>query len=544
MKNTYFLPLGGTGEIGMNLNLYGYGEGDNVEWIMVDCGVTFSQSGLPGIDLQMPDPTFIASQKDKLKGVILTHAHEDHIGAMPFIWPYFNCPIYTTQFTASLLIEKFKEYNIDYEDKLKILSEGDIIKISSFEIKAIGLTHSIPEMNALLIKSPSANIFHTGDWKIDNDPLIGDGFNNKDLLNFHDLKIDALVCDSTNAIVPGRSGSELDVKNSLEKIIGGIDGRIFISTFASNVARLYSIAQSAAKHDRHVVLSGRGMHKIVNAAKSVGILKGLPEFVDEEDAGYLPAEKTLILCTGSQGEFRAALSKIARDQHQHIVAERGDTVIFSSKVIPGNESGILSLQNLFAKKGIKIITGNDEFVHVSGHPCQDELLEMFNLIKPNAIIPVHGEFRHLTANANLAEANGITKSLVIENGTIVKISDKDITIDGEVDSGRLYKDGKIIVYDYESASNERSKISQSGLVVISIVMVNNKIKGKPVIKTFGLPEFDKEGISLVDWVRQALNNVLGSKNKAGNFESKIRNSVVRQIRSVWGKKPKVEIIFN
>lgn len=544
MKNTYFLPLGGTGEIGMNLNLYGYGEGDNVEWIMVDCGVTFSQSGLPGIDLQMPDPTFIASQKDKLKGVILTHAHEDHIGAMPFIWPYFNCPIYTTQFTASLLIEKFKEYNIDYEDKLKILSEGDIIKISSFEIKAIGLTHSIPEMNALLIKSPSANIFHTGDWKIDNDPLIGDGFNNKDLLNFHDLKIDALVCDSTNAIVPGRSGSELDVKNSLEKIIGGIDGRIFISTFASNVARLYSIAQSAAKHDRHVVLSGRGMHKIVNAAKSVGILKGLPEFVDEEDAGYLPAEKTLILCTGSQGEFRAALSKIARDQHQHIVAERGDTVIFSSKVIPGNESGILSLQNLFAKKGIKIITGNDKFVHVSGHPCQDELLEMFNLIKPNAIIPVHGEFRHLTANANLAEANGIKKSLVIENGTIVKISDKDITIDGEVDSGRLYKDGKIIVYDYETASNERSKISQSGLVVISIVMVNNKIKGKPVIKTFGLPEFDKEGISLVDWVRQALNNVLGSKNKAGNFESKIRNSVVRQIRSVWGKKPKVEIIFN
>ena len=544
MKNTYFLPLGGTGEIGMNLNLYGYGENNNTDWIMVDCGVTFSQYGLPGIDLQMPDPTFIASQKDKLKGVILTHAHEDHIGAMPFIWPFFNCPIYTTQFTASLLIEKFDEYNIDYEGKIKILSEGDIINISSFEIKAIGLTHSIPEMNALLIKTPSANIFHTGDWKIDNDPLVGNGFNSKDLLNFNDLKIDALVCDSTNAIVPGRSGSELEVKNSLDKIIGGIDGRIFISTFASNVARLYSIAESAAKHDRHVVLSGRGMHRIVNAAKSVGILKELPEFVDEKDAGYLPAEKTLILCTGSQGEYRAALSKIARDQHQHIVAEKGDTVIFSSKVIPGNESGILNLQNLFAKKGIKIITGKEEFVHVSGHPCQDELLEMFNIIKPSSIIPVHGEFRHLLANADLAKSNGIKKALVIENGTIVKISNKNITIDGQVENGRLYKDGKIIVYDYESPSSERSKISQFGLVVISLVIVNNKVKGKPVVKIFGLPEFDKEGISLNDWVMQALNNVLGSKNKEGNLESKIRNSVVRQIKSVWGKKPKVEIIFN
>ena len=544
MKNTYFLPLGGTGEIGMNLNLYGYGERDNADWIMVDCGVTFSQSGLPGIDLQKPDPTFIASQKDNLKGVILTHAHEDHIGAMPFIWPYFDCPIYTTQFTATLLIEKFNEYNIDYENKLKILSEGDIIKISSFEIKAIGLTHSIPEMNALLIKTPSANIFHTGDWKIDNDPLVGEGFNSKDLLNFNDLKIDTMVCDSTNAIVPGRSGSELEVKESLDKIIEGINGRIFISTFASNVARLYSIAESAAKHDRHVVLSGRGMHRIVNAAKSVGILKGLPEFVDEEDAGYLPAEKTLILCTGSQGEYRAALSKIARDQHQHIVAEKGDTVIFSSKIIPGNESGILNLQNLFAKKGVNIITGKDEFVHVSGHPCQEELLEMFRLVKPASIIPVHGEFRHLTANANLAEANGIKKSLVIENGTMVKVYNKDITVETDVENGRLYKDGKIIVYDYESPSNERVKLSQSGLIIVSLVFINNKVKGKPVIKIFGIPEFDKDGIRLDDWVMQALNNVLDSKNKGGNLESKIRNSIVRQIKSIWGKKPKVEILFN
>ena len=546
MKNTYFLPLGGTGEIGMNLNLYGYGEDSHSEtdWIMVDCGVTFSQAGLPGVDLQMPDPTFLASQKDNLKGVILTHAHEDHIGAMPFIWPYFNCPIYTTQFTASLLIEKFEEHNIDYDGKINILKEGDVINIASFEIKAIGLTHSIPEMNALLIKSPSANIFHTGDWKIDHNPVVGNGFNSKGLLDFDDLRVDALVCDSTNAIVPGRSGSELDVKDSLDKIIGGIEGRIFLSTFASNVARLYSVAETAEKHDRHVVLSGRGMHRIVNAAKAVGILDGLPEFVDEEDAGYLPAEKTLILCAGSQGEHRAALSKIASDRHQHLVAEKGDTVIFSSKVIPGNEAGILNLQNNFAKKGVNIITGKDEFVHVSGHPCEDELIEMFNLIKPKAVIPVHGEFRHLTANAALAKANGIKNSLVIENGTIIKISDKGVSVDSEVSSGRLHKDGKIIVYDYESPSIERSKISHTGLIVVSVVMVNNKLKGKPVVKTFGLPEFDKEGISLIDWVNQALSNVFGSKNKGGNLESKIRNSVVRQIKGVWGKRPKVEIIFH
>ena len=544
MKNTYFLPLGGTGEIGMNLNLYGYGQENDIDWFMVDCGVTFSQAGLPGIDLQMPDPTFIASQKDKLKAIILTHAHEDHIGAMPFIWPYFKCPIYTTQFTAALLIEKFDEYNIDYSDKIIIHNDGEIINIGNFEVKAIGLTHSIPEMNALLIKSPSANIFHTGDWKIDKDPIIGDGFNEEKLLDFENIDIDALICDSTNAMTPGISGSELSVKNSLEEIIGKIEGRIFLSTFASNVARLCSVAEAAAKHDRHVVLSGRGMHRIVNAAKSVGLLNGLPDFVDEENAGYLPAEKTLILCTGSQGEYRAALSKIARDEHQHIVAEKGDTVIFSSKVIPGNEAGIINLQNLFAKKGINIITGKDEFVHVSGHPCQDELTEMYKLIKPKSIIPVHGEFRHLVANANLAKKNGIKNSLVIENGTIVKISKNDTSIDKQVESGRLYKDGKIIIYDYESPSNERSKISFTGLIIISLVLQNNKIKSKPIVKIIGLPEFDKEGIRLSDWVNQALDNVISSKNKSGNLESKIKNAVIRQIREVWGKKPKVEIIFH
>ena len=544
MKNTYFLPLGGTGEIGMNLNLYGYGEGKEIDWFMVDCGVTFSQAGLPGIDLQMPDPTFIASQKEKLMGIILTHAHEDHIGAMPFIWPYFKCPIYTTEFTAALLMEKFDEYNIDYTNKIIIHNDGEIINIGNFQVKAIGLTHSIPEMNALLIKSPSANIFHTGDWKIDKDPIVGDGFNKEKLLDFENIEIDALVCDSTNAMTPGISGSELSVKNSLEEIIGKIEGRIFLSTFASNVARLCSVAEAAAKHDRHVVLSGRGMHRIVNAAKSVGLLGGLPDFVDEENAGYLPAEKTLILCTGSQGEYRAALSKIARDEHQHIVAEKGDTVIFSSKIIPGNEAGIMNLQNQFAKKDIKIITGKDEFVHVSGHPCQDELIEMYNLIQPKSIIPVHGEFRHLVANANLAKNNGIKNSLVIENGTVVKISSKDVSIDQQVESGRLYKDGKIIIYDYESPSNERSKISFTGLIVISIVLQNNKIKSKPKIKMIGLPEFDEEGIKLSDWVNQALDNVISSKNKSGNLESKIKNAVIRQIREVWGKKPKVEIIFH
>ena len=544
MKNTYFLPLGGTGEIGMNLNLYGYGEGNNIDWFMVDCGVTFSQAGLPGIDLQMPDPTFIASQKDKLMGIILTHAHEDHIGAMPFIWPYFKCPIYTTEFTAALLKEKFDEYNIDYVNKIIIHNDGETIKIGNFQVQAIGLTHSIPEMSALLIKSPSANIFHTGDWKIDKDPIVGDGFDKKKLLDFENIGIDALVCDSTNAMTPGISGSELSVKNSLEEIIGKIEGRIFLSTFASNVARLCSVAEAAAKHDRHVVLSGRGMHRIVNAAKSVGLLRGLPDFVDEENTGYLPAEKTLILCTGSQGEYRAALSKIARDEHQHIVAEKGDTVIFSSKVIPGNEAGIMNLQNLFAKKDIKIITGKDEFVHVSGHPCQDELIEMYNLIKPKSIIPVHGEFRHLVANANLAKNNGIKNTLVIENGTIVKISSKDVSIDQQVESGRLYKDGKIIIYDYESPSNERSKISFTGLIIISIILQNNKIKSKPKIKMIGLPEFDEEGIKLSDWIYHALNNVISSKNKSGNLESKIKNAVIRQIREVWGKKPKVEIIFH
>ena len=543
MSKNYFLPLGGTGEIGMNLNLYGYSQESKEEWIMIDCGVTFSQSGAPGIDLQMADPNFIAKKKKNLLGIILTHAHEDHIGAMPFIWPHLQCPIYTTKFTASLLEEKFNEYKISFDEKLVIIDDQEELQIGSFNIKVIGLSHSIPEMNAIVIETPNLKIFHSGDWKIDDDPIVGGKFDKNKVSELSNLNIDLLVCDSTNSIVPGKSGSESKVRDSLIDIISGIEGRIFISTFASNVARLTSVAEAAAINDRQVVLSGMGMHKIARAAKKSGYFRGIPDFVDEEDAGYLPADKTLILCTGSQGEYRAALSKIARDEHRNLYADEGDTVIFSSKMIPGNEYGILRLQNTFAKRGINVITEKDSFVHVSGHPCEDELIEMFNILKPKYMIPVHGEHRHLRENANIANQCGI-QAKVIENGELISVSKDGFEDVKTVESGRIYKDGNILVHDFESNSSERSKLSFSGLLTVSIQIINNKVQKKPIVSTIGIPEFDEKGIRLVDLVHERLSQILKSSKVDERLENRIKNAVTKEINYIWGKKPFVELIIH
>lgn len=543
MTKNYFLPLGGTGEIGMNLNLYGCIHNNKEDWIMIDCGVTFSQAGNPGIDLQMADPNFIAKKKNNLLGIILTHAHEDHIGAMPFIWPHFKCPIYTTKFTAALLEEKLYEHNIIFEDKIIIIDDKDQFDVGLFNIKPIGLSHSIPEMNALVIQTPNLKIFHSGDWKIDDDPIVGGKFDDNKYKELNNLDIDLLVCDSTNSIIPGRSGSESEVRDSLIEIISGIKGRVFISTFASNVARLTSVAEAAAINDRQVVLSGMGMHKIARAAKKSGYFKGLPNFVEEEDAGYLPADKTLILCTGSQGEYRAALSKIARDEHRNLYADEGDTVIFSSKMIPGNEYSILRLQNMFAKRGINVITEKDSFVHVSGHPCEEELLEMFDILKPKFMVPVHGEFRHLMENANIANRSGI-KTKVIENGELLEISKSGFEDQETVESGRIYKDGKILVHDFESNSIERNRLSFAGVITISIQVKNKKFLTKPIVKTIGIPEYDDEGIKIVDLINERISQTFKKVLADDKLENKIKNAITKEINYIWGKKPFVEVIIH
>jgi len=543
LTKNYFLPLGGTGEIGMNLNLYGCIHNNKEDWIMIDCGVTFSQAGNPGIDLQMADPNFIAKKKNNLLGIILTHAHEDHIGAMPFIWPHFKCPIYTTKFTAALLEEKLYEHNIIFEDKIIIIDDKDQFDVGLFNIKPIGLSHSIPEMNALVIQTPNLKIFHSGDWKIDDDPIVGGKFDDNKYKELNNLDIDLLVCDSTNSIIPGRSGSESEVRDSLIEIISGIKGRVFISTFASNVARLTSVAEAAAINDRQVVLSGMGMHKIARAAKKSGYFKGLPNFVEEEDAGYLPADKTLILCTGSQGEYRAALSKIARDEHRNLYADEGDTVIFSSKMIPGNEYSILRLQNMFAKRGINVITEKDSFVHVSGHPCEEELLEMFDILKPKFMVPVHGEFRHLMENANIANRSGI-KTKVIENGELLEISESGFEDVETVESGRIYKDGKILVHDFESNSIERNRLSFAGVITISIQVKNKKFLTKPIVKTIGIPEYDDEGIKIVDLINERISQTFKKVMADDKLENKIKNAITKEINYIWGKKPFVEVIIH
>ncbi|MEQ8949056.1 ribonuclease J, partial [Parvibaculum sp.] len=368
-----FLPLGGSGEIGMNLNLYGYGPEDERRWIMVDLGVTFGDDRTPGVDVIMADPAFIEERRDELLGIVLTHAHEDHIGAVAHIWPRLRCPVYATPFTAAMVRGKLIEAGIEAEVPMNIIPLGHRFDLGPFDIELVTLTHSILEPNALAIRTPLGLVLHTGDWKIDPDPVLGDDMDIARLTAIGDEGVRAIVCDSTNVFSPGTSGSEADVAASLTELLKTCEGRVAVTTFASNVARLESIIRAADACGRHPVLVGRGMHRVTAAAREAGYLTDLPELVSENNAGYLPRDKVLFVCTGSQGEPRAALARIAEDNHPHIVLEKGDTAIFSSRVIPGNETLIFDLQNLLATRGIRVITDKDQFVHVAGQPCRDEL---------------------------------------------------------------------------------------------------------------------------------------------------------------------------
>ena len=368
-----FLPLGGTGEIGMNCNLYGYGAKGKRDWIMVDLGVTFGRSAEPGIDLITPDIAFIEQHKDRLHGILLTHGHEDHIGAVGHLWHRLRCPIYATPFTAALVKGKLDEQGLLEQVPLHIIEPDAHVQLGPFSIDYICLTHSIAEPSALAIEVGGHRALHTGDWKIDPDPVIGKLTEVDRLKALGDKGIDAIICDSTNVLTPGRSGSEADVGDMLEGIVAESTGRVVITTFASNVARLTSIAQVAVRTGRHLCLAGRGMHKIYTAARETGYLTQFPELVDDKDAAYLPPDKLLVCCTGSQGESNAALGRMAHGQHPHLVLEAGDRVIFSSKMIPGNEKDILNLQNQLARLEVEIISPDGTDIHVSGHPGRDEL---------------------------------------------------------------------------------------------------------------------------------------------------------------------------
>lgn len=544
-KELVFLPLGGTGEIGMNCNLYGFGTRGKRQWIMVDLGVTFGKHSDPGIDVITPDISFIEKQKKNLCGLLLTHGHEDHIGAVAHLWPRLKCPVYATPFTAALVRGKLAEAGLLDEVPLHIIEPDAHLEIGPFAIDYICLTHSIAEPSALAIEVEGARILHTGDWKIDPDPVIGKLTEVDRLKALGDAGIDAIICDSTNVLSPGRSGSEADVGRMLEDVVCESTGRVVITTFASNVARLTSIAAAAVKSGRHLCLAGRGMHKIYQAARETGYLTQFPEIVDESDAGYLPPEKVLICCTGSQGESNAALGRMANGRHPHLTLEPGDRVIFSSKMIPGNETEILALQNQLAQIDVEIISPNGSDIHVSGHPCRDELADMYEWARPRSAIPVHGEHRHLIAHAALAKELGVAEPCRVHNGDVVRLAPAPTEVIDAVQTGRLHLDGYIMTEGGSAALKERRKISYNGVVFVAVpIDAANRLAGQVEVELAGAPT-DDGMVKLTDWTLDAVERAIPSSGRLTpeRAEQDISVAVRRELSRRWGKKPLVIVSF-
>ena len=540
-----FLPLGGTGEIGMNCNLYGYGPRGDRSWIMVDLGVTFGGHYEPGIDLITPDISFIEQHKDKLLGLLLTHGHEDHIGAVAHLWPRLKCPIYATPFTAELVKGKLAERGLLDIAPLHIIDTDAHLELGPFSIDYICLTHSIAEPSALAIEANGYRALHTGDWKIDPDPVIGKLTEVDRLKQMGDEGIDAIICDSTNVLSPGRSGSEADVAKMLEDVVAESTGRVVITTFASNVARMTSIAQVAVNTGRHLCLAGRGMHKIYQAARNTGYMMNFPELIEDSDVGYLPPERVLICCTGSQGESNAALGRMANGQHPELTLEAGDRVIFSSKMIPGNEKEILALQNRLAQIDVEIITANGNDIHVSGHPCRDELADMYSWARPRCAIPVHGEHRHLIAHAKLAGELGVPQPLRIHNGDLVRIAPGDGEVIDVVKTGRLYLDGQILTNAESHSTRDRRKVSFSGAVFIAVpVDAAQRLAGHIEVEMLGVP-LDDGTVKLEDWVIDAVERKIPSNGRLTleRAEQDFKAATRRVMAQRWGKKPVVIVSF-
>ena len=537
-----FCPLGGSGEIGMNMNLYAYGKEDNQKWIIVDMGVTFADDSIPGIDLIMPDPGFIIEKKDDLLGIVLTHAHEDHIGAVAHIWPELKCKLFATPFTAALITEKFKEKKIDISTFLKIVPLNSKIKLGDFEIDFVTLTHSILEPNGLSIKTPLGTILHTGDWKIDPNPLIGNKIDQEKLTKIGDEGVSAMICDSTNIFSPGRAGSESDVRDSLLRIMEIKTKRILVTSFASNVARMESIFYCAKKTGRSICLVGRSMHRIFKAAKKCGYLKGLIEPLEPRDAKKVAKNKILYLATGSQGEPMGAMNRIVNGSHPDVFLEEGDCVIFSSKIIPGNEKKLYNLQNQIVKNNIEIISEENAFVHVSGHPNRDDLKDMYKWVKPRSIIPVHGEHRHMQEHVNFAKEMQVPKTLLIENGDIIKLlpGDSPKVVD-KAPSGRVYLDGSINVETDSQSIKDRKNLSINGYLEITLIVSNNGKVKKPIISFRGIPENQNNEHFIFDMEDEIFNICrtfsLDNKNQQKNLIETIKQNCRRIVREKTGKKP-------
>ncbi len=545
-----FVPLGGAGEIGMNLYLYGLGDEKNRQWLMVDLGVRFGDSRDPGIDVVFPDIAFIEAQKDRLAGIVLTHAHEDHFGAVIDLWPRLRAPIYATPFTTILLKAKIAEYGGDAEIDIREVPCGSRLDIGPFDVEFIAVTHSIPEPNALAIRTGAGNILHTGDWKIDDTPMLGAPMAVDRLKALGDEGCRVLVCDSTNVLRDGVSPSETEIAEGLAKVIAGAKNRVAVTTFASNVGRLRAVVLAAQKADRHVVVAGRAMMRAINAAREAGYLTDIHELLTENDFGYLPRDKVVCLCTGSQGEGRAALARIASSTHPNITLNADDMVIFSSKTIPGNEKSVAAVQNRLAEQGVEIVTADDHLVHVTGHPRRGEMKQMYDWVRPQSAIPMHGELRHLHEHVHFAKKLGVTESMAVLNGNVARISPGPLALIGEVESGELFMDGRVIIEADDGTVRERRKLSYVGTVCVSIVMdQHGDLLCDPIIDLYGLPQTDAAGRDLGDTLFDALETVLNSlpkkKRRDDDFiEDVVSRAIRKQADLAWGKKPVCRVLVS
>ena len=542
-----FCPLGGSGEIGMNMNLYAFGNEENRKWIVVDMGVTFADDSIPGIDLIFPDPSFLIDKKKDLLGIVLTHAHEDHIGAIAHIWPQLNCNIYATPFTAVLVQEKFKEKKIDISSKMKIVQLNSSLKLGPFDIDFVALTHSILEPNGLSINTPLGTVLHTGDWKIDPNPLIGSNIDKQKLIEIGKKGVIAMICDSTNVLYPGRAGSESDVRDSLLNIIEKQKKKIIITSFASNVARMETVFYCAKKTNRKICLVGRSMLRIFKAAKQCGYLGNLLEPVDVKDSNKIPREEIIFLCTGSQGEPMGAMNRVINDTHPDVYIEAGDTIIFSSKMIPGNEKKLYKLQNLITKKDINLITEENAFVHVSGHPNRDDLKDMYSWIKPNCVIPVHGEHRHMKEHISFSKEMQVPYSLQVENGDIIKLMpSRNAKIVDKAPSGKMYLDGEISVNSESRSIKERRNLASNGYLEVTIIISNSGKLTKPIISFKGIPNKEEDIDDIIFDMEGEIHKVcksfsLENKKQEKNLIESIKNNCRRLIKDKTGKKPYTNI---